>query len=198
MIDRETLNELLLTVQKPGRYVGGEWNAVRKEWTPERVKVCLAFPDVYEVGMSHLGIKILYGILNNRDDCLCERAFAPWVDLEKVLRDNQGLLYGLESRRPLRDFDIVGFSLGSELCYANLLNMLDLGGIPLRSSERTDEHPLVIAGGPSVFNPEPIAAFIDAFVIGDGEEAAGEIVDEYKRVKGWNSQSEFRGPRDKS
>lgn len=180
MIDTANLNELLLTVQKPGRYVGGEWNAVRKDWTPGRVTVCLAFPDVYEIGMSHLGIKILYGILNGRDDCLCERAFAPWPDFEKVLRDNRIPLYSLESRRPLADFDIVGFSIGHELSYANLLTMLDLGGIPLFARERSDADPIVIAGGPAVLNPEPVAAFIDAFVIGDGEEAVGEIVDAYR------------------
>ena len=184
----DKLNELLLTVQKPGRYVGGEWNAVKKEWTAEQVKVCLAFPDVYEIGMSHLGIKILYGILNNRDDCLCERAFAPWGDFEKVLRDNNMPLYALESRKPLKDFDILGFSIGHELCYTNMLNMLDLGGIPLRSAERGDNDPLVIAGGPSVFNPEPIADFIDAFVIGDGEEIIGEIVDVYKRYRMTNDE----------
>jgi radical SAM family uncharacterized protein len=179
-MDNDRLNELLLTVRKPGRYTGGEWNSVRKEWAPERVKVCLAFPDVYEVGMSYLGTKILYGILNGRDDCLCERVFAPWVDFEAVLRNNGMPLFSLETRHALREFDIVGLSLAYELTYTNVLTILDLGGIPLSQSDRTDSDPIVIAGGPSVFNPEPMTQFIDAFVIGDGEEVVGEIVDLYK------------------
>ncbi len=179
-MENEKLTELLLTVQKPGRYSGGEWNAIRKEWTPDKVKVLLAFPDTYEVGMSHLGIKILYGILNRRPDCLCERVFSPWVDLEEILRKNKISLFSLESRRPIKDFDIIGFSLTYELSYTNVLNLLDLGGIPLRSAERDDNCPIIIAGGPACYNPEPVAEFIDAFLIGDGEEAVGEIVDVYK------------------
>lgn len=180
----KNLDELLLTVQKPGRYTGGEWNAVKKDWTAGRVKVLLAFPDLYEIGMSYLGMKILYGLLNGRDDCLCERAFSPWPDFEKVLRDNGISIFSLESRKPIREFDIIGFSLAYELTYTNVLNILDLGGIPAWSHERTGEHPLIIAGGPSCYNPEPMAGFIDAFVIGDGEETAGEIVEVYKRFKG--------------
>lgn len=179
----DKLNELLLTVQKPGRYVGGEWNAVKKEWTGDKVKVLLAFPDAYEVGMSYLGIKILYGILNNRSDCLCERVFSPWIDFEEVLRKNQISLFSLESRRPIKEFDIIGISLAYELSYTNVLNLLDLGGVPLRSAERADPDPLVIAGGPSCYNPEPMAEFIDAFLIGDGEDAVNEIVDMYKRLR---------------
>ncbi|MCX5685918.1 MAG: TIGR03960 family B12-binding radical SAM protein [Candidatus Omnitrophica bacterium] len=186
----DKLEELLLTVQKPGRYTGGEWNAVRKEWADDKVKVCLAFPDVYEVGMSYLGIKILYGILNAGADSLCERVFAPWKDFENVLRNNNIKLFSLESRKPLNEFDIVGFSLAYELTYTNVLNVLDLGGIPLRSSERGDGDPLVIAGGPSCYNPEPMAEFIDAFVIGDGEEAIVEIIDTYRAPS-----TEYRVPR---
>ena len=182
-MDNNKLNELLLTVQKPGRYVGGEWNSVRKEWTDDKVKVLLAFPDLYEVGMSYLGTKILYGILNKRSDCLCERVFSPWVDFEKVLRDNKTSLFSLESRKPIREFDIIGISVAYELCYTNILNLLDLGGIPVRSADRTDEDPLIIAGGPSIYNPEPIAEFIDLFLIGDGEDAINEIVDSYKRLQ---------------
>jgi radical SAM family uncharacterized protein len=167
-------------VQKPGRYVGGEWNAVKKDWADDKLKVCLAFPDVYEIGMSYLGIKILYGILNNRDDCLCERVFAPWKDFETVLRNNDIKLFSLESRRSLKDFDIVGFSLAYELGYTNLLNMLNLGGIPINAMDRGDDDPVVIAGGPSCYNPEPVAEFIDAFVIGDGEDVINEIVDVVK------------------
>jgi radical SAM family uncharacterized protein len=176
------LNDLLLTVQRPGRYVGGEWNTMKKDWTAGRVKFLIAFPDVYEVGMSHLGIKILYGLLNDREDVLCERAFAPWPDMEKVLRENRIGLFSLESRKTLKDFDIVGFSLSYELGYTNVINMLDLGGIPIHSSDRSGADPIVIAGGPACYNPEPMADFIDAFVIGDGEDAALEIVDAYKSV----------------
>ena len=182
-MDNKKLEELLLTVQKPGRYVGGEWNAVRKEWTPGRVKFLLAFPDTYEVGMSNLGIKILYGILNNRDDCLAERVFAPWKDFEAVLRNNDMELFSLESRRPIKEFDIIGFSLSYELCYTNVLNILDLGGIPKESSKRREDDPLIIAGGPACFNPEPMAEFFDAFVIGDGEDVVLEIVELCKKYK---------------
>jgi len=180
------LDELLLTVQKPGRYVGGEWNAVKKDWSDDKIKFLLAFPDVYEVGMSHLGMKILYGILNEREDCLCERVFAPWTDFESVLRKNDMNLFGLESKKPIREFDIIGFSLTYELGYTNVLNMLDLGGIPVRSAERDSSDPLIIAGGPACFNPEPMAEFIDAFVIGDGEEVIAELIEACRgsRVQG--------------
>lgn len=176
----EKLKQLLLTVQKPGRYVGGEWNAVKKDWTDDKVKVLLAFPDTYEVGMSYLGMKILYGILNERDDCLCERVFSPWPDFEKVLRENKISIFSLESRKPIREFDIIGFSLAYELSYTNVLNILDLGGIPVKSSERSDDDPIIIAGGPSSYNPEPMAEFIDAFIIGDGEEVTVELIETYK------------------
>ena len=188
----DKLNELLLTVQRPGRYVGGEWNSVKKEWSDDKAKVLLAFPDMYEIGSSYLGMKILYGILNGRDDCLAERVFAPWADFEKVLRENDIRLFSLESKKPIREFDIIGFSLAYELTYTNVLNMLDLGGIPLRSSERRDGDPLIIAGGPSCFNPEPMAEFVDAFLIGDGEEAILEIVDIYKKSP-WPASDKGQG-----
>lgn len=177
------LDELLLQVQKPARYIGGEWNSVKKEWTPDKIKVLLAFPEVYEVGMSYLGLKILYGILNKRDDCLAERAFSPWPDFEDVLRKNSMSIFSLESRKPIKEFDIIGFSLAYELNYTNVLNLLDLGNVPLRSSQRDDNDPLIIAGGPACFNPEPMAEFIDAFVIGDGEEVVAEIVEKYKSAR---------------
>jgi len=132
--------------------------------------------------MSYLGMKILYGILNEREDCLCERAFSPWHDFENVLRKNNIPLFSLESRRPIKEFDIIGIHLTYELTYTNALNILDLGGIPVRSSEREEGDPVVIAGGPACYNPEPMAEFIDAFVIGDGEEAIGEIIEAYKRI----------------
>ncbi|MFA5256464.1 MAG: B12-binding domain-containing radical SAM protein, partial [Candidatus Omnitrophota bacterium] len=176
----DNLNELLLQVQKPARYIGGEWNMVKKDWTADRVKVLLAFPEVYEVGMSYLGLKILYGILNKRDDCLCERVFSPWADFEDILRKNRMSLFSLESRRAIKEFDIIGISLAYELNYTNVLNLLDLGGVPIRSSERGEDDPIVIAGGPACYNPEPMSEFIDAFVIGDGEEVVCEIIDAFK------------------
>ncbi|MDP3729904.1 MAG: TIGR03960 family B12-binding radical SAM protein [Candidatus Omnitrophota bacterium] len=179
-----SLSELLLQVRKPARYIGGEWNMVKKEWTADRVKVLLAFPEVYEVGMSYLGLKILYGILNKRDDCLCERVFSPWTDFEEILRKNKMSLFSLESRSALKEFDIIGVSLAYELNYTNVLNLLDLGGLPIRSSERGEGDPIVIAGGPACYNPEPMSEFIDAFVIGDGEDVIGEIVDLYKSTDG--------------
>lgn len=179
----DNLSELLLQVRKPARYIGGEWNMVKKEWTADRIKVLLAFPEVYEVGMSYLGLKILYGILNKRDDCLCERVFSPWTDFEEVLRKNKMSLFSLESRRAIKEFDIIGISLAYELNYTNALNLLDLGGIPVRSCERADNDPLVIAGGPACYNPEPMAEFIDAFIIGDGEEAICEFMDIYKTLR---------------
>jgi radical SAM family uncharacterized protein len=180
------IDELLVGVQKPARYIGGEWNSVKKEWSEDRVKVLLAFPDLYEVGMSYLGLKILYGILNGRDDVLCERVFSPWPDFEEILSKTKTSLFSLESRRPIRDFDIIGISLAYELTYTNVLNILDLGGIPKTSAGRRDGDPLIIAGGPTVYNPEPMADFIDAFVIGDGEEIVVEIIEAYKscRVSG--------------
>ncbi len=166
----DNLDELLMQVQKPARYIGREWNMVKKEWTADKVKVLLAFPEVYEVGMSYLGLKILYGILNKRDDCLCERVFSPWLDFEEILKKNKISLFSLESQRAIKEFDIIGISLAYELNYTNCLNLLDLGGVPIKSSERGEDDPIVIAGGPACYNPEPMSEFIDAFVIGDGED----------------------------
>ncbi len=167
--------ELLLAVEKPSRYTGGEVNAVRKDPGACRLRFALAFPDTYEVGMSHLGLQILYAILNGLPEVACERCYAPWPDMEQELRRHRLTLCSLESQRPLSAFDIVGFSLQYELSYTNVLMMLDLGGIPLRREERDEAHPLIIAGGPSAFNPAPMSAFIDAFVIGEGEEVVAEI-----------------------
>lgn len=170
-------DDILLKVRKPARYIGGEWNSVVKDYKDIRCSIALAFPDVYEVGMSHLGLKILYSVLNERQDIACERVFAPWFDMESMMREKGIPLFSLETKRPLREFDIVGFSLQYELSYTNVLNMLDLAGIPLFSAERDDSHPLIIGGGPCAFNPEPMADFFDCFLIGDGEEAATEIAD---------------------
>jgi radical SAM family uncharacterized protein/radical SAM-linked protein len=162
-------------VEKPARYSGGEVGAVVKDWAAVEAKVCLAFPDIYDIGMSHLGFKILYKLLNDDPRTLAERCYSPWTDLEAELRARKIPLVSLESARPLRDFDVVGFSLQFELTYSNILTMLDLGGIPLRASDRSEDDPLVIAGGPTATHPEPIAPFLDALVIGDGEEKATEV-----------------------
>jgi radical SAM family uncharacterized protein/radical SAM-linked protein len=167
------LDELLLGAEKPSRYIGAEVNAVRKNNV--EVRFLLAFPDTYEVGMSHLGLQILYSILNEIPYVAAERCFAVWPDREKQLREGKIPLTSLESQRPLKDFDIIGFSLQYELSYTNVLNMLDLGGVPLDRKQRKDGHPLIIAGGPCCFNPAPLVDFIDAFVIGEGEEVVGEI-----------------------
>ena len=162
-------------MEKPARYLGGEYGAVKKDWDAARAHVCLAFPDVYDIGMSHLGFKILYKILNDDPRTLGERCYAPWVDLEQELRTRDIPLVSLESARPLEDFDVVGFSLQFELTYTNILTMLELGRIPLLTSERGEDDPLVIAGGPTATHPEPLATIIDAFVIGDGEERTTDI-----------------------
>ncbi|HMI93541.1 MAG TPA: B12-binding domain-containing radical SAM protein, partial [Polyangiales bacterium] len=167
---------LLLRVQKPSRYVGGEHGEIRKDWSQVRSRICLAFPDVYEVGMSHLGFKILYSLINREPDLLAERAYAPWIDMEAALRAAGQPLRSLENARALSEFDLVGFSLQFELTYTNVLQMLDLGGIALRSADRGEDAPLVIAGGPSATHPEPLAPFIDAFAIGDGEELATQLM----------------------
>ena len=183
------LERVLPTVQKPGRYTGGELNQVVKDWDSPAVqtKVALIFPDIYDLGMSNLGLAILYDLLNQRDDVLAERAYAPWTDMETVLREQDIPLYSLETKHALVDFDILGISLPYETLYTSTLNILDLGGIPLFSAERTSEHPLVIAGGHSTFNPEPMHPFIDAFVTGEGEKAMGEIVDTVQACKQENA-----------
>ncbi|HEV8245056.1 MAG TPA: B12-binding domain-containing radical SAM protein, partial [Polyangiaceae bacterium] len=160
---------------KPTRYTGAEHGTRRKDWASVRARVCLAFPDIYDIGMSHLGFRILYRILNDDSRTLAERAYAPWIDMQRELKAHGKLLVSLENARPLCDFDVVGFSLQYELTYTNILTMLDLGGIPLRSEQRSDDDPLIIAGGPVATHAEPIATFIDAFLLGDGEEAATEI-----------------------
>src|SRR5271166_4345530 len=170
-------------VQKPARYLGGELNARVKDWSSVEARVCLAFPDVYDIGMSHLGFKILYRILNDDPRTLAERAYAPWIDMEAELRARALPLVSCESARPLRDFDVVGFSLQFELTYTNVLLMLDLGGIPLRADERGEDDPLVLAGGPTATHPEPLAPFVDAIVIGDGEERASEVALAWVRAK---------------
>ncbi|MDX1435853.1 MAG: TIGR03960 family B12-binding radical SAM protein [Anaerolineales bacterium] len=174
---RTRIDRILPTVQKPGRYTGGELNQVVKDWDAVQSKVALVFPDIYDLGMSNLGLAILYDLLNRREDVLAERFFSPWTDMEEALRANDVPLFSLESKHALSEFDVLGFSLPYETLYTNTLNLLDLGGVPLFSSERSESDPLVVAGGHATFNPEPMHAFIDAFVIGEGEEVMGEIVD---------------------
>jgi len=183
MSDPKAVERLLARVEKPGRYSGGEWNSIRKDPARVRIAVALAFPDVYEIGMSYLGQKILYGLLNARPEFRAERVFAPWPDMEEALRVAGEPLFSLENRTPLSAFDVVGFSLLYELNYSNVLTMLDLGGITLRAADRRDDEPLVLAGGPAVFNPEPVAVYFDAFVAGDGEEAFPEILDLWEEMK---------------
>jgi len=183
----QSVEQLLGRVTKPARYSGGEWNSVTKPWDAAAARIALCFPDVYDIGMSNMGLGILYDILNRIDDVACERAYAPWEDMEAEIRRTGVALWSLESRRPLRDFDVVGFTFQYEMTYTNVLNMLELGGIPVRAEERAEDDPIVIAGGSGCFNPEPMAAFIDAFFLGEGEEAAVElagVVREWKRSRG--------------
>src|SRR5688572_7622535 len=170
-------------VEKPARYAGGEVGSVVKDWAAVEAKVCLAFPDIYDIGMSHLGFKILYKLLNDDPRTLAERCYAPWSDMEAELEARGLPLVSLESARPLRDFDVIGFSLQFELTYSNILTMLHLGGVPLRAADRGEDDPLVIGGGPTATHPEPVAPFFDALVIGDGEEKATEVALTWTRLK---------------
>jgi radical SAM family uncharacterized protein len=178
------LDKILLKVQKPGRYVGGELNITVKDWDEAVTRVALVFPDIYDIGVSNVGLKILYDQVNQRPDALAERAYAPWLDMEALMREHGIPLYSLESKHPLAGFDLIGFTLPYETLYTNALNVLDLSGIPVRSADRDATHPIVIAGGHSTMNPEPMHAFIDAFVIGEGEEVIHDIIDVIQNVKG--------------
>ena len=177
MTDLSRLDSRLHEVTRPARYTGGEWNSIQKDWAKTPIKISLIYPDLYEIGMSNLALPIIYNLLNCQPDVLAERAFAPWVDMAAVMRRENIPLFSLESQRPLKDFDIIGFSLGYELTYTNVLNMLDLARIPVLAAQRNESHPLVIAGGSCTLNPEPMADFIDLFVIGEGEEVILELLD---------------------
>lgn len=179
----------LKRIQKPARYVGNEFNSVHKKNFQELMKFAFCFPDVYEVGMSHLGMKILYHMLNDREDTVCERVFAPWVDMEAEMRKDGIPLLSMESYVPVKDFDIVGFTLQYEMSYSNVINMLDLAEIPLLSAERGESDPFVCAGGPCAYNGEPLADIVDFFILGEGEEVNGEIMDVYKE---WKASGESR------
>ena len=178
-----TLEHILPRVQKPARYTGGEYNAVMKDRREVDVRYALCFPDTYEIGMSNLGMRILYGVMNQMDGVWCERVFAPWGDMEEEMRREGILLYGLESGDSIADFDLIGFSLGYEMAYTNVLNMLDLAGLPLRSEERYGLSPIVIAGGTCAYNPEPLAPFVDIFVLGEGEDVSVEIIQLYRKAR---------------
>ncbi len=181
---RAALEPLLLGVQKPARYVGGELNQVLKDWSTVSVRTVLAFPDIYDIGLPNLGLAILYDLINQRPELLAERVYVPWTDMEQALRAAGVPLFSLESKHALGDFDVLGLSLPYETLYTNALNLLDLAGLPLRTADRTPEHPLVIAGGHTTFNPEPMAAFVDASLIGDGEEVLLEVLE---RVGAWKA-----------
>ncbi len=176
-------DELLPKVEKPGRYIGTEWNSVHKNLDGINIRFAFCFPDVYEVGMSHLGMKILYHLLNDQKDIYCERVFAPWPDMEKQMRENQIKLFGLESRDALDLFDFVGFTLQYEMSYTNILNMLDMSGIPIERVNRQEGQPFVVAGGPCAYNPEPLYDIVDFFMLGEGEELMLEVMDAYREWK---------------
>ena len=176
-------DEILLQVEKPARYIGNEINAVMKDRDKVAVRFAMCFPDVYEIGMSHLGIQILYDMFNRREDVWCERVYSPWMDLDKIMRQENIPLFALESQDPVKDFDFLGITIQYEMCYTNILQILDLSKIPLLSLDRTEEHPIVIGGGPCTYNPEPIADFFDIFYIGEGETAYYNLIDLYQSVK---------------
>ena len=176
-------DEILLKIEKPARYIGGEYNLVMKDLEKVDVRFAMCFPDVYEIGMSHLGIQILYDMFNRREDVWCERVYSPWVDLDKVMREEHIPLFALESQDPVKEFDFLGITIQYEMCYTNILQILDLSGIPLHAKDRTEDDPIVIGGGPCTYNPEPIAEFFDMFYIGEGETVYDQLLDIYKENK---------------
>ncbi len=190
-IERQ-LDRILLSVAKPGRYVGGEYNSVVKDWDKIPYRAALAFPDIYDLGMSNLGLMLLYGILNEQPDMLAERVFSPWLDMEEVMRREGIPLYSLETKHPIRDFDLLGISLPYEQLYTNAVNLLDLAGLPILAEERDEHYPLVIAGGHATYNPDPMADFIDAFVIGEGEEIIVDIARGLMATRGLPRHEQLR------
>ena len=180
---KDKIESLVLKAQRPSRYIGGEVGSIVKDKSKIDVRFAFCFPDTYDIGMSHLGMKILYSLTNSRENYWCERVFAPWIDYEKIMRENDIPLYGLESLEPIKDFDFIGFTLQYELSYTNVLNMLDLAGVPVKSCDRTSLTPIVVAGGPCVCNPEPLVDFIDIFILGEGEEVNLELMGLYEKMK---------------
>ena len=187
----DLLQRILPTVQKPARYTGGEFNEIIKDPTDVRVNIAFCFPDTYEIGMSNVGMRILYGVMNEMDGVWCQRVFAPWGDMEEAMRKHDLPLWALESRGPVKDFDMIAFTIGYEMCYSNILNMLSLAGVPLHAKDRHGLHNMVFAGGVCAFNPEPLADFVDFFSLGEGEEITVEIVSLYDRAKaeGWTKEA---------
>ena len=185
-------DEILMKVDKPARYIGNEVNSVMKNKENVDIRFAFVFPDVYEIGMSHLGIQILYDMLNRRDDIWCERVYSPWTDLDKIMREENIPLFALESQDPIKDFDFIGITIQYEMCYTNILQVLDLAQIPMFAKDRTEEHPIVIGGGPCTYNPEPLADFFDIFYIGEGETVFYDLMDRYKEWKAaGKSKKEF-------
>ena len=185
-------DDILLNIEKPARYIGHEVNSVMKDKNAVDIRFAMCFPEVYEVGMSHLGIQILYDMFNRREDTWCERVYSPWIDLDKIMREKHIPLFALESQDPVKDFDFLGITLQFEMCYTNVLQVLDLSGIPLHSEDRTLEDPFVIGGGPCVYNTEPLAEFFDMFYIGEGEVVYDELLEAYKKWKrAGKSRKEF-------
>ena len=185
-------DEILLNIEKPARYIGGEVNSVMKDKEKVDIRFAMCFPDVYEIGMSHLGIQILYNMFNRREDVWCERVYSPWLDLDKVMREKGIPLFALESQDPVRDFDFLGITIQFEMCYTNILQVLELSHIPLHAKDRTEADPIVIGGGPCTYNPEPLADFFDIFYMGEGETVYDELLDSYKEWKaGGRSRKEF-------
>jgi radical SAM family uncharacterized protein len=176
-------DEILLTVEKPARYIGGEVNMQVKDKSKVDIRFCMCFPDVYEIGMSHLGIQILYDMFNRREDTYCERVYSPWMDMDRLMREKNIPLFALESQDPIKDFDFLGITLQYEMCYTNILQVLELSKIPIYAKDRTEDDPIVIGGGPCSYNPEPIADFFDFFYIGEGETVYNELLDAYKECK---------------
>ena len=176
-------DEILLNIEKPARYIGNEVNSVMKDKEKVDIRFAMCFPDVYEIGMSHLGIQILYDMFNRREDTWCERVYSPWIDLDRIMREQHIPLFALESQDPIQDFDFLGITIQYEMCYTNILQVLDLSNIPLFASDRTDEDPVVIGGGPCAVNPEPLADFFDLFYIGEGETVYNDLLDAYKENK---------------
>ena len=185
-------DDILLKVDKPARYIGNEVNAVMKKKEEVDIRFAFVFPDVYEIGMSHLGIQILYDMLNRRDDIWCERVYSPWTDLDRIMREEKIPLFALESQEPIKDFDFIGITIQYEMCYTNILQILDLAQIPMMAKDRNEEHPIVIGGGPCTYNPEPLADFFDIFYIGEGETVFYDLMDRYKEWKNLGkSKKEF-------
>ena len=187
----QLLQRILPTVQKPARYTGGEYNEIKKDLTQIRVRVAFCFPDTYEIGMSNVGMRILYGVMNEMDGVWCERVFAPWSDMEEAMKVHNVPLWALESQDPVKDFDMIAFTVGYEMCYSNILNMLKLSGVPMRSRDRSGLKNIVFAGGVCTFNPEPLADFVDFFSLGEGEEVTSEIISLYDRAKAedWSKEA---------